>query len=192
MSWNILSQLAELPPNLRSSYENIIFHSSWTGSNPDFQLYLHKYNTEIDELLSDGLTVNQQTIQVKCHFFIGDAPARAKACNSTQFNGGFGCLHCLHPTQRCGRQTLYPYEAEYGLRTNDKYLQQLAEASKTNSSYQGIKGPSVLSRWITLPERVIIDYMHLCLQGTFKSIIMNFFDSSRSGRPYYLGMLKMY
>ena len=34
--------LVELPPALRSCYENIIFHSSWNGSNPDFNIYLEK------------------------------------------------------------------------------------------------------------------------------------------------------
>ena len=42
--WAVFSTLVELPPILRSSYENIIFHSSWTGSNPDFNLYLEFYN----------------------------------------------------------------------------------------------------------------------------------------------------
>ena len=49
--WTILSQLAELPPILRGSFENVVFHSSWLGSIPDFQLYLQKYNSEIDDLV---------------------------------------------------------------------------------------------------------------------------------------------
>ncbi|RNA17405.1 hypothetical protein BpHYR1_013018 [Brachionus plicatilis] len=41
--WNILSAIVELPPILRASFENIIFNSSWTGSQPDFNLWLQKY-----------------------------------------------------------------------------------------------------------------------------------------------------
>ena len=47
--WTIFSTLVELPPSIRDSYENIIFHSMWSGSNPDFNVYLKEYNAEIDE-----------------------------------------------------------------------------------------------------------------------------------------------
>ena len=42
--WAIFSEIVELPPILRHSSENTIFHSSWSHSNPDFNIYLEKYN----------------------------------------------------------------------------------------------------------------------------------------------------
>jgi hypothetical protein len=38
--WAIFSSVVELPPSLRHQVENIIIHSTWSGSNPDFNLYL--------------------------------------------------------------------------------------------------------------------------------------------------------
>ena len=46
--WAKFSSLIELPPILRAAYENIIFHSSWTRSNPDLNVFLEKYNYQID------------------------------------------------------------------------------------------------------------------------------------------------
>ena len=57
--WAIFSAIIELSKLLRYSAENIIFHSSWTGSNPDFNIYLEKYNTQIDFILESELTSKQ-------------------------------------------------------------------------------------------------------------------------------------
>ena len=48
--WSIFSALVELPPALRESYENIVFHCSWSGSNPDFNVLLGEYNDEINKV----------------------------------------------------------------------------------------------------------------------------------------------
>ena len=53
--WAIFSSFVELPPILRFASDNIIFHSSWTGSNPDFNLYLEKYNPQKDLILKNGI-----------------------------------------------------------------------------------------------------------------------------------------
>ncbi len=52
--WAIFSSIIELPPSLRSSSSNIIFHSCWVGAIKDFNAYLHSYNNEIDTVLSNG------------------------------------------------------------------------------------------------------------------------------------------
>ena len=48
--WAIYSSVVELPSILRNSYENIIFNSSWCGTNPEFNSFLKDYNNEIDEV----------------------------------------------------------------------------------------------------------------------------------------------
>ena len=42
------STIAELPPNLRHSSENILFHSTWYGSNPDYNEFLESFNSQTD------------------------------------------------------------------------------------------------------------------------------------------------
>ena len=74
-------------------------------------------------------------IRIKIHYFTGDAPARAKVCNSHQYNGSYGCLHCLHPTERINKTTLYPFIDYFnvGLRSNQIYLNQIKEADKSSN-----------------------------------------------------------
>ena len=102
------STLVELPPALRSCYENIIFHSNWTGSNPDFNIYLQEYNNQIDYIREHGVKFNDKIYKFKIHILIADAPARAKACNMNQFNDKFACIKCLHPTYNKNHTTIYP------------------------------------------------------------------------------------
>ena len=183
--WVILSGIVELPPLLRNSFENILFHSSWTGMAPDFNLWLSN-NEEIDELINKGFEWNNRTIKLKILAFIADAPARAKACNSVQFNGYYGCLKCLHPAESFNRSIIYPNLAKIHLRSNANYELQVKKALNENMSYEGVKGFSYLSNWIKIPDDVIYDYMHMCLLGTFRRVFNSFFDSIHWQEPFYL------
>ncbi len=117
-----------------------------------------------------------------------------------QFNGKCGCIFCLHPTARNSSNTsqIYPLMPDIKIRTNNCYKRHVNKATelqlpkKNQSSYKGIKGFSYLSNWINIPEDILLDYMHLCLIGTFKTIICNLFDSSNKNQPYYLGKFFIY
>lgn len=185
--WAIFSCIAELPPALRNSYENIICHSYWSGSNPDFNKYLEDYNKEIDVLIKNGLQFGDTHLNIRVYVFIADAPARAKACNTMQFNGKYGCLHCMHPTTYEQKKTIYKNMLNIKLRTNQMYNLQWTRAIETSTNYEGIKGFSYLSTWIEIPSNVILDYMHLCFQGSYKFIFNYFFDSKNHLLPFYLG-----
>ena len=87
--WAIYSCIAELPPILRNSYENIISHLSWSGSNPDFNYYLENYNNQIDDLLKNGVEFKNVKINFRINLFLADAPALAKACFCNQYNGKY-------------------------------------------------------------------------------------------------------
>ena len=97
--WAVFSAIVEMPKILRYSSENIIFHSSWYGLNPDFNIFLEKYNKQIDKIIDSGILMDDgKKIKFKIHTFLGDAPARAKACNCNAYNGKYGCIKCHHPT----------------------------------------------------------------------------------------------
>ena len=209
--WAVFSTFVELPPILRSMSENIIFHSSWTGTMADFDIFLKIYNSQIDDILKNGVDFQGVKYIIKVHMLIADAPARSKACNTTNFNGKFGCLKCLHPTISQGQgitiyptldklkslqiirknrllvSTIEPFTESINLRTNDYYKQQLAKAISSQKVYEGIKGPSHLSKWFKIPDAVYLDKMHLCDIGTFKSMFNSFFDPKKSQEEYYLG-----
>jgi hypothetical protein len=106
--WAIFSSVVELPPSLRHQVENIIIHSTWSGSNPDFNLYLKEYNKELYTIINNGVMIKGCCYKFKVHIFIADAPARAKACDCSMFNGKYGCLKCCHPTIYTNNRTVYP------------------------------------------------------------------------------------
>ena len=179
--WFVYSAIAELPPDKRYAIQNVVFHSSWSGSNPDFNVFLEKYNHEIDQLINKGLETNLNHYKFKIHLFIADAPARAKGCVCSSFNGKYGCIKCLHPTiyntktiypklktvqnwsiqkkDKDGNVTkiTYPFKelSSIKIRSGEIYNQQVLEAIKTGLTYKGIKGFSYLSTWVDVPRMVI-------------------------------------
>ena len=103
---------------------------------------------------------------------ISDAPQIAKVCNSNQFNGYFGCIHCMTScTVLPSRHHIYHYRERITLRTNTKYRRQVEAATISKQKYQGIKGSCWISKYISIPENIILDYMHLSCIGTLPSII---------------------
>ena len=186
--WALLSSIVELPQFLRESHGNIIAHSLWSGSNPDFNVFLECYNKQTSDLLKNGLPFRGKTIRFKIHFFCGDAPATAKMVKSIQFNGKFGCLKCLHPTSRLNRTTIYPYIKDIPLRTNEIYEAQVKECLAKSKPFEGIKDEAFLSLWLTIPENVHREYMHASLIGSFKRMFCYPLLSTNHTKDFYIGI----
>ena len=72
------------------------------------------------------------------------------------------------------------------------YLKQVrivkaAKASDKNfTDYEGIKNESLMSNFIEMPKAVILEYMHLCLEGFAKRQLDFFFNSKYHFNPFYL------
>ena len=211
----VFSAIAEMPYYKRYWLENVVFHSSWSGSKPDFNKYLEKYNNEINILIKNGLFVNNTHYRFKVLIFIADAPCRCEGCACTSFNGKYGCIKCLHPTIFTTK-TIYPKletvknwkivkkdldgnitkETQpfaslqsIKLRSNKTYNEQVLQAVSSGRTYFGIKGYSYLSEWIEIPRMVLYDKMHLTDIGTFKYLFNLLLDTNETKAPYGLGKL---
>jgi hypothetical protein len=99
------STIGELSPLLRNCTRNIITHSLWTGSTPDFNIFLARYNNQLDHLLKNGIFIKEVDINitVKCHVFIADAPETAAVLNMNKFNCKFGCLQCVQEVENLNK-----------------------------------------------------------------------------------------
>lgn len=96
--WALASSINELPLTIRTSKNYIIIHALWVGSIKDFNCFLKNYSG-IDKLIDNGISIDGYQLSVKIYCCLADAPAGAKIFNTTQFNGGFSCLHCMHPNK---------------------------------------------------------------------------------------------
>lgn len=140
--WAIFSGLVELPSILRSAYENIIFHSLWSGPDLDFNKFLTEFNSEIDDLLTNGFLFNGLDLTILLHVFLADSPGRSKVLYSHQFNGKFGCIKCLHPTTHPSHTTIYPFLNNIKDRTHADYVKSAQTAANSHRVVDGIKGLS--------------------------------------------------
>ena len=116
---------------------------------------------------------------------IADAPAIAKILNINQYNGWFGCIKCLHPTDalyafkksnqkesnRRGNRRIYPYTNKFPLRTNSDYKRALKIAKSQNKIFQGVKGPCWISKFLSIPDDVYFDPMHTCFLGPAEGLL---------------------
>lgn len=164
----------------------------WSGQDIDFNFFLKEYNSQIDSLIKNGIYYASFNIKVRILAFIADAPARSKSLNTKQFNGKYGCLMCMHPTERnsTNRAQIYPVVHNLKVRTDRVYNDQVNKSIEINDCYLGVKGFSYFSNWISIPSCVIYDYMHLSLIGTFKYIMNMLLENNQT--DYYLGLFLYY
>ena len=188
----ILAQIAELPPMLRYSYSNTLRIMFWQGSSPNFNVIFDKHLTELNSILSHGLKVQSIENKLKVRLFINinDSVERAKVTNTIQYNGYYGCFHCMNPGEMINGPKRYRY-GEYEPRTNDMYKEQVEKSLIYNKTYYGIKGPCSLARHMLFPSACILDCMHLCYLGTTKRLINRLFDSAFNEQAFYLAPRKM-
>ena len=88
----IFSEIVELPT------QNTIFHSRWSHSNPDFNIFLENFKGQLETLLANGIKIDGRVFKFKMHLLIWDKPVKAKMCKFTNFNEKYGCIKCMHPT----------------------------------------------------------------------------------------------
>jgi hypothetical protein len=140
-------------------------------------------------LIKNGLEISidqkKSILKVRIMLLIADAPAIAKVLNMNQYNGWFGCVKCLHPTDSLykfkksnqneskGRHNrrIYSYTNKFALRTNSDYKRALRIAKSQKKIFQGVKGPCWISKFLSIPEDVFLDPMHTCFLGPAEDLL---------------------
>jgi hypothetical protein len=188
----ILGQVLDLPYTLRNSFSNILTLLTWGGYIYNFAKVMRDFiKPNFPEFLQTNLYIEKLNLNLKINLFvvIADAPCSAKIYNIHQFNGEYGCLKCMHQGQTYGRSTrIYIYDINnHEPRTRQLYLNQVEEAKSSNRVRQGVKGEAFFTKYVNLPLAGLIDYMHCCLEGTFKRTIEILFSPSNFRQNFYLG-----
>ena len=186
--WPMQCFVVELPYGLRYSFKNILFCGLWCGSKkPPMRLFQSHFVDQVRGMSGTPLEfIAGETLvtvrKVKVHGHLADLVAKAPSLNMKQFNGEFGCSVCFHPGERLqgrGNVRVYPQYVEEPARRNhrDTLLHaQLAEES--GKSVFGVMGTSPLHRVLHIPDNVLLDYMHLVLEGEFMRRLTMWLDGS--------------
>ena len=104
----------------------------------------------------------------------GDRPALKKILNFVGHGGYDCCWFCyLHRQHKDGKRQ-YPYKRSIKLRSTQMYLHESNEAHRTQSRVNGHLGKGVIENLldVSLPDSIIIDYLHVTLLGHVKVISM--------------------
>lgn len=168
--------LLTITPNKRFKQANIILSGIWFGKDPNFEIYLKPLNTELKDLDDNKINVMtnnvKKTVTVRVLLTSMDLPAKAKVLKMKQFNGEFGCSHCLNPGFMIGNSTSSKYtlsSEEYSLRTHSSTVALMKLSFTTGKEIFGVMGVSPLIgfRDYDLILGTVIDYLHCILEGIF-------------------------
>ncbi len=198
--WPLLCSVNEVTREERD--KNVILCALWFGSSkPLMTSFLKPFVEECKSLGQMGLQWQDpvdhsiKTSKVYALCAICDAVARPLLQNFKQFNGEYGCGHCLHPGVQVrkgnGTVRVYPCLEEMPELRDHNTTVRIGEIAKNNEqSILGIKGPSPV---VDLPHFDLIngmvpDYMHCVLLGVCRQIATLWFDSKSYSQPWYIGL----
>ncbi len=195
--WPVYLAITSLPPHIRMNCDYLLLAGIWSGPiKPNMTTLLSPVIQSCRQLESKGISIQTPDgtrKQVRAKVLLGsfDLPAKAAVANSKQYNGEYGCNYCTDKGTLVARNTrVYPPDAPHKTRTSQKMMEWAKTAERENRSVRGVKGESILSQVLQLPECIPIDYMHAILEGVFKRLMKCWFDSSNHGKPYYIGTRK--
>ena len=128
-----------------------------------------------------------------------DLPAKATVLNMIQYNGEYGCTHCLQSGQRVatthgGSVRVIPYQCSSPMgppRSHTHILHDAKKAVTTGNPVNGVKVPCYLA---TLPNYdivkcTVVDYMHCVLLGVTKMVLGLWFNSKHFAELWYCGKM---
>lgn len=181
----IAFSIGELPYHVRFKKENVGIACLYTGKVrcDHQQLWIHGFLEQYERIQRDPIFMHEKGrnyyLHVKTGSVIMDMVAKAKSLNMKQFNGYFGCGHCLDKGEtyqsiarnKRTRKHIYPFTPRHEMvtRTHEMFISHANIAIDRGIPFHGIKGPCTLSRFMQLPDQVPVDYMHCVLLGVVKN-----------------------
>ena len=194
--WPLYFAINELPCPQRFQKENMILAGLWYGERKPLMLnFLKPFHTALSKLETDGMEAKSPSGEIfisKAILLLGtcDMPAKCMVCNSTQFNGFYGCLKCKQPgctvkTSRGGNVHAFPFlssDPTGPARTHEQTREDAREAFEKRGIVDGIKGPCWFAalKYHDLIRGSAVDYMHCVLEGVMKLLLKLWFGGGHS------------
>lgn len=145
--------------------------------------YLLPFITEIKEVLTEGITCNNQNYSISLRAFICDAPARSFVLKTKGHTGYNCCIKCTQKGSLVGKKVVFPFE-NCAPRTDQSFR------SRNNVNHHHQLEPIILE---SLPIDCVVqfpfDYMHVVCLGVTKTLISAWIKSK--GNKYSLPSWKI-
>ena len=188
--------LADLPPKLRSSFDNIFLCSLWYGKGEiSWDPIFDHYASEISKL--ENIEYNERSYQIRfiTIFLIVDLVCKHDVLKMKKFNGYYGCGLCtMRGIQRFPGSHSYPNDRTFTMRNpaEHEHLVRLFESGVVDErkgrkekdpevDTLGVKGRSKIFDIVpNLPLTCPIDTMHQCLKGVAHDVIKFFAEQLSS------------
>lgn len=199
--WPVYLMVNELPFKMRKKSENMLFCGLWySDTKPFMSMFSKPLHKSLKNLESQGIhmQVDDNEVICKCHLICitADLPAKSLLMNMNQFNGAYCCCYCLEKgntfrTKKGGSVHIFPFNSDspFGKsREHHNSINDAKEAVRTQSTINGIKGPSFLMclESFDFVKGVTIDYMHGALLGITKLLINLWFSGTYSKEDFSL------
>ncbi|CAH0562990.1 unnamed protein product [Brassicogethes aeneus] len=146
-------------------------------TKPPLREYPTQFVDELNNILKNGVLVNEQKIQVKIKYFVCDTPARNFIKGTVGFNSANGCIKCtvIGDYDRGGRYMSFP-KIDCPLRTDESFR------NKTDDDHH--KEDSLL---IKLPidmvdDIIVADSLHLFHVGLMRKFLYGWVNGSYNFR----------
>ena len=182
--WPVYLMVTSIPPHLRAKADNLIVASLWFGqTKPNMNCMLQPILSSIASL-EKGVSLQQGSSEnitrAKLIMGIFDLPAKAAATNE------YGCFYCLDKGRIHNRARIYPPDDHHHLRKPNQMTQWAEEAEQNQVCTFGVKGYSLLSKFLSFPQSIPLDYMHSVLEGVYKQLMKFWFEPRFHSEPYSL------
>lgn len=161
--WPILLSFVNLPHFVNKIFPVGIYHS-FKSKPGNVNEFFRPFLNEIQNLITQGIKIENKTIHFEIVHIVADAPAKAFLLKVKNHNGYFGCNSCevegdFIDNKVCFLNLCAP------LRTNDSFR------SKSNIEYHKDGLSPLIELPLDITTTVVLDYMHCVCQGVMKRLL---------------------
>lgn len=130
--------------------------------------FLYDFITEVLELTTNGITINNEFKKVTLEIMCCDVPAKSFLLRVKGHSGFFSCTRCTHEGEYINNRVCFPYSAiGHKKRTHNDYVSMNHEEHHVSPVISCI----VLIPDINVTTFFSLDYMHLVCLGLMKKLI---------------------
>ncbi|XP_025407624.1 uncharacterized protein LOC112681595 [Sipha flava] len=135
----------------------------------DSNEFLSEFVEEANDLITNGISINNVIIKVSISFICCDSPARAFILRVKTHSGFHSCTRCFIDGDYQKNRVCFPYSNRKStLRDHNSYI------NMVDDDYHTSESPSVLAKLydFDLVKSFPLDYMHVVCLGVMKKLLL--------------------